>query len=410
MRVPRDKSSLSDGFQELLQTLRDFPWSATFDTLRERFAQDRLGVTAGSLTFTTTFALVPLVALALAVFTAFPMFGKLQSGLQTWLAESLVPEPIARQVVGYLTQFAGKASQLSLAGLVVLVVTGLALMLTIDKTLNQIWRVNKPRALAQRVLVYWGAITLGPLMVAISIGVASYAMSASKGWVTAVPGLWRAAFDVAQFGLVALGAAALYHFVPNTRVRWVHASVGGLFVAVALELAQRLLAFYLAKVPTYAAIYGTFATVPILLAWIFLAWLIVLFGAVVAAYLPSMLRGVKRRAGTPGWTFQLALEIMGELRGGTASAQVLARKLGVEALQLERPLQALATLGWIGELNEDERPWALLLAESKWPTQSVEPLVKELLIAHAPLAALAQAGLLSDAVVACQRPAQHAVV
>jgi membrane protein len=372
MEMPstQERHGFRETLHELLQTLRDFPWRATFDTLKERFAQDRLGVTAGSLTFTTTFALVPLVALALAVFTAFPMFGKLQTGLQSWLADSLVPEAIARQVVGYITQFAGKASQLSLAGLVVLVVTGLALMLTIDKTLNQIWRVDKPRPLAQRVLVYWGAITLGPLVVAMSIGVASYAMSASKGWVSAMPGFWRAGFDVMQFLIVAFGAAALYHFVPNTRVRWVHAWVGGLFVALALEVAQRLLAFYLAKVPTYAAIYGTFATVPILLAWIFLAWLIVLFGAVIAAYLPSMLRGVKRRSGTPGWTFQLALEVLGQLRNERASVQKLATKLGVEALQLEAPLEALSELGWIGEINDDDRSWALLLAESKWPAQT----------------------------------------
>ena len=83
------------------------PWRNALVMLRERFREDRLGVTAGSLTFTTTIALVPFITVALAVFTAFPMFGKFQDVLQKWLVESLVPDNIARQVLGYLNQFAG---------------------------------------------------------------------------------------------------------------------------------------------------------------------------------------------------------------------------------------------------------------------------------------------------------------
>src|SRR5512145_1219012 len=107
----------------LLAHLARFPWRNTALTLRERFREDRLGLTASSLTFTTIIALVPLFTVALAVFTAFPMFGKLQEVLQKWLVESLVPDNIARQVLGYLTQFAGKASRLGTVGLAVLFAT-----------------------------------------------------------------------------------------------------------------------------------------------------------------------------------------------------------------------------------------------------------------------------------------------
>ncbi|PKO60040.1 MAG: hypothetical protein CVU24_14015, partial [Betaproteobacteria bacterium HGW-Betaproteobacteria-18] len=89
--------------------LSNFPWKNTAHTLRERFREDRLGLTASSLTFTTTIALVPFVTVVLAVFTAFPMFAKFQVVLQQWLIQSLIPDNIARQVLGYLTQFAGKA-------------------------------------------------------------------------------------------------------------------------------------------------------------------------------------------------------------------------------------------------------------------------------------------------------------
>ena len=116
-------------------------WRASL-TLRERFREDRLGVTAGSLTFTTSIALVPFFTVALAIFTAFPMFAKLQLALQGWLIDSLIPDDIARQVMGYLTQFSKKANKLGIAGLTVLLITAIALVLTIDRTLNNIWRVK----------------------------------------------------------------------------------------------------------------------------------------------------------------------------------------------------------------------------------------------------------------------------
>lgn len=119
-------------------------------------------MTASSLTFTTVLALVPFFTVALALFTAFPIFSRVQIVLERWLIDSLIPETIARQVLGYLTQFASKASQLGMAGFSILVITAVALILTIDRTLNNIWRVRQLRPLGQRVLIYWAAITLGP--------------------------------------------------------------------------------------------------------------------------------------------------------------------------------------------------------------------------------------------------------
>lgn len=115
--------------------------------LLARFKEDRLGVTASSLTFTSLLALVPFFTVALALFTAFPIFGKAQKVLERWLMDSLIPETIARQVLGYLTQFASKASQAGLVGFSILMVTAIALILTIDRTLNNIWRVRQLRPL-----------------------------------------------------------------------------------------------------------------------------------------------------------------------------------------------------------------------------------------------------------------------
>ncbi|MCY7306688.1 MAG: YihY family inner membrane protein [Rhodoferax sp.] len=341
----------------IIRSLAAFPWRGTLVTLLERFREDRLGLTASSLTFTTTIALVPFITVALAVFSAFPMFGKLQFVLQKWLVESLVPDNIARQVLGYLTQFAGQASKLGTLGVLVLFATALALVLTIDRTLNNIWRVRQPRPLAQRLLVYCSAMTLGPLLLAASVTITSYAVSASKGLVGVLPGSVALLLEVIQYAMLTAGAAALYYYVPNTAVRWGHAWAGGLFVSTAMELAKKLLVLYLANVPTYSVVYGTFATLPILLVWIYLAWVIVLMGAVITAYLPSLRSGLVRRHLGAGWRFQIALQILQRLHrtpAETARGQTieqLSRACQIGHLGIEQALEALLQFDWVARIG-----------------------------------------------------------
>ena len=351
--------------------LSAFPWRSSAQALRQRFREDRLGLTASSLTFTTTIALVPLITVALAVFTAFPMFAKFQGVLQTWLIESLIPDNIARQVLGYLTQFSGKASKLGIAGLAILLTTALTLIFTIDRTLNGIWRVPRPRPFAQRVLVYWAALTLGPVLLGLSLSATSYALSASRGIVGVLPGGLGLLLDVVQFLLMAWGMAAMYYYIPNTRVRWDHAWIGGLFVSAGFEIAKKLLAVYLSKLSTYALVYGAFATLPILLIWIYLAWVIVLLGAVLVASLPSLQSALPQRQPVPGLDLQLALEALRALNQARASAArglsvaQLAGRSGVAAAHMATVLSTLRGLDWIGQLDEAQdalAPRQVLLA------------------------------------------------
>lgn len=380
--------------EALVTELSHFPWKTTAQTLRERFREDHLGLTASSLTFTTILALVPFFTVALAVFTAFPIFGKLQDALQGWLVSSLVPDSISRQVLGYLNQFAAKASGLGVAGFSILLATALALILTIDRTLNDIWRVQRLRPLGQRVLIYWAAITLGPLLMGASLALTSYVMSASGGLVKRLPDGVQLLFDSIQFVVLAGGMASLYHYVPNTPVKWRHAWTGGLFVAVCIELAKKVLAVYLGKVPTYSVVYGAFATLPILLVWIYVAWVIVLLGAVVTAYLPSLLAGVARRGTVSGWTFQLAVEVLQQLHRvrhqplkGLRPGQ-LAQLLRVDVLQLAPVLEALTVLDWVGQVNDaavdasdvPEPRYVLLAHPGATP---LAPLVQRLLLERA---------------------------
>ncbi|MEO8121844.1 MAG: YhjD/YihY/BrkB family envelope integrity protein, partial [Rhodoferax sp.] len=202
-----------------------------------------------------------------------------------------------------------------------------------------------------------------------------------------MPGGLRLILDVLQFFLLAGGMAALYRYVPNTFVRWAHAWAGGLCVAAGIELAKKVLTLYLSKVPTYSVVYGAFATVPILLVWIYVAWVIVLLGAVTTAYLPSLLTGLERRTRSHGLQFQLALETLQQLDRVRASEakgltmQQLAQRLRVDALQLEPVLEILDTLDWVGLLREElpgEAARYVLLANPD--TTPLAPLLDELLL------------------------------
>ena len=399
-RVPRPQMPSGPELKEVLhrksrrlnQRLRTFPWRNTAQVLLARFKEDRLGVTASSLTFTSLLALVPFFTVALALFTAFPIFGKVQQVLERWLMDSLIPETIARQVLGYLTQFASKASQLGLVGFSILIITAVMLILTIDRTLNNIWRVRQLRPLGQRVLIYWAAITLGPLLLGLSLVLSSYVMSASKGLVNTLPGSLRFVFDSIEFMVLAAGMAGLYHYVPNTPVRWRHALAGGVFVAVFMEVAKKVLGMYLSSVPTYSVIYGAFATLPILLIWMYVAWSIVLMGALVTAYLPTVLAGVERMTGHRGWQFELAIEVLQclakerELPHKGLYVHQLSRRLRVEAAQIQPVLQTLAQLDWVGAVQppdayaslESTEPRYVLLVDPQ--ITLAKPLVEGLLI------------------------------
>ncbi len=353
-------------WQDVRRDLARFPWRNTALTLRERFREDRLGETASSLTFTTVMALVPLFTVALAIFSALPAFANLETSVENWLIQSLVPSEIARSVLKYLHQFSSKAGQLGWLGAGVLLVTALALILTIDRKLNDIWRVRELRPFSQRVLTYWGVLTLGPLLLGGSISLTTYLFTASNG--VAAGYVWL--LDLFEYLVVVVALASLYYFVPNAKVRWSHAFIGGLLMAIGLEVVKRLLAIYIKATPTFSAVYGAFATVPILLVWLYMAWLIILFGAVMVAYLPSLLRGVSRRNDQAGWDYQLAIDILSLLHhakqptagAGVAglSADDLASALRIDALALEKPMAALTALDWVGRLDEDEPRYVLI--------------------------------------------------
>jgi membrane protein len=241
------------------------------------------------------------------------------------------------------------------------------------------------------MLIYWAAITVGPLLLGASLTITSYVLTASREVVNGLPGGLRVLLDTLEYGLVAAAMAATYRYVPNTQVKWTHAWVGGLFAAAGIEVAKKLLAIYLGLVPTYSVVYGAFATVPILLVWIYLAWVMVLLGAVTAAYLPSLLSGVQRRFLANGWQFQLALEVLQQLQQARVQAEKglslseLSAHLRVDPLYLEPVIDNLIALDWVGEISEPEsRRGArhVLLADPQ--STLLAPLAQRLLLRREP--------------------------
>jgi len=249
--------------------------------------QSRLVQVAASLTFSSVLALVPLLAVVLAVLTAFPLFGQMRESIEQDLAKSLLPVPYAQTILRYLSDFAAKAAGVGALGLVFLGLTALTMILTVDRILNDIWQVHLRRPLARRLLVYWAVLSVGPVLLAISLSLTSYVVSLSDPHLARWGSGMRSLLQFVPPVIAAAAYSTIYALVPNRAVQWRHAITGGLVTAVADELMSRAFAAYVIH-GSFLSIYGAFAAVPIFLTWIYLSWLSFLFGAVIAATLPRL--------------------------------------------------------------------------------------------------------------------------
>ncbi len=328
-----------------------------------RSGEQRIAQVAGSLTFTTVLSLVPLVAVALALFTAFPMFAEMRTAVQTFMFENLMPEHTSGAVLKYMNQFASKANRLTLVGLLFLMVTAIAMLLTMDRALNNIWLVKKRRSMTHRVLVYWAVLTLGPFILAASLWVTSYLAGMSGGLIKSLPGPLRVVLELLPVGLTGVAYAALYTVVPNRLVQRHDALIGGFVAALLFELTKQGFALYITKFPTYTAVYGAFAAVPIFFLWIYLSWLVILFGATVTAILPMLRDGRWERKYRPGTDFADALALLHQLHLPSRQPQPghtvdqLCNILVINPYDAERLLHQLRHLGYVTQNTDTPARW-----------------------------------------------------
>lgn len=359
-------------------------WREVILSSAQRLSQVDAFDLAGSLTFTTVLAIVPLLAVALALFTAFPQFHDFSDALQAFLTNSLMPPVISDNVMSYLNDFAKQASRLTAIGGSFLVLTVLLLILSVDKALNDIWRVTKPRGIGQRLLVYWALLTLGPIMTGASLWATALVARESFGVISQMPELLEFTLKVSPFFVSAAGFAALFIIVPNTKVTPRDAMLGGLLVAALLEIMKLGFAFYVSQVSTYTMIYGAFAALPVFLIWVYLSWLSVLFGAIVAANLPYFRHVRARGPKQSNDAFNEALGILRLLDQSRAqsapglSIQLLSDSLDLTEDQVEKSLASLQDLGWVAPAQVRKREvWVLVCNPS---ATSINPLIKRLLV------------------------------
>lgn len=328
-----------------------------------RAEEDRLLQVASSLTFTTLLSLVPLITIAAASIAAFPAFSGIATDFKIFLLTTMVPETAGKVITVYMEQFADAAAKLTAVGTAFLAVTAMMLVHTIFDAFNMIWRVKRRRPLAQRVMIYWTILTLGPLLVGLSISLTSWVVSASLGVTAQVPAIGELVLRIAPVVLSTLAFTLMFVAVPNRHVPWRHALLGGLLAAAAFEAMKRGFAFYIAHFPTQELIYGAFASIPIFLLWIYFSWLAILLGAVIAASLSAWPLGGGRGEAAPGERFRQGLGVLKALhdsmRGGEVlTALELGRRLRLGFEEVEEVLGRLAGAGWVRKLAGEG--WALV--------------------------------------------------
>jgi membrane protein len=340
---------------------------------KRRAADVRMAQVAGSLTFTTILSIVPVFAVALALFTAFPLFAQFRGELENFLLKVL-PGQISDTVLRYINEFAAKATRLTAVGLLFLGLTALSMIITVDRVLNDIWRVRDRRPLAQRVLIYWAIITLGPILIGASLSASSYLWGLSADAVRQLPALVRSVLDYAPVLISWLAYSALYVFVPNRRVAWRDALIGGFIAAMLAEVLKTSFGVFVSR-GVARSMYGAFAALPLFLVWAYLSWYVLLFGAAIAATLPRLRATRFTDEARAGNSFVTAVALLKTLfdarRAGDPAIPTgeLAQRVRTAPDETELLLESMETLGYVRRLaasrrgKQREHDW-LLTADS----------------------------------------------
>ncbi|HEY7906676.1 MAG TPA: YihY family inner membrane protein [Wenzhouxiangella sp.] len=343
--------------------------------LWRHFLEDRCFEAAGSLSYKTLIAIVPLLAVVIGIVSSFGVFADWIGQVESYIFTHFVPAK-GDEVQAYINEFIGRTAGLTASGSVFLIVISVLLMGTIERTFNRIWRVRHQRSWLNRVVMYWAVLTLGPMLVGASLVLSSYLAFVSgfapEALQHAVGALW---VTLAPFMIAWAGFALVFVLVPHRRVLVRHALIGAFLSAVLFELAKGLFVFYLGYSTTYQHLYGALATVPIFLLWIYILWVVVLLGASLSAALTTFHVGGLEWSWSKRFEFPLLLRILHHLW----AAQLKGNALSVEALNLKEPgathhqIQGLVALLYgqgIVRFDEDDR---LILAADldEWSVDSL---------------------------------------
>ena len=331
-------------------------------TVVRRFSQDRVLVAASSLSYTSLLAIVPLFAIAFSVMMAFPVFDGMTAQLLNIVLSYAAPH-IGGELENYVDRFVSNTSQLTVLGVIWLAVTAVMLLSTIESAFNAIWRVEKSRPIAMRLLAYWTTLTLGPLLMGagLSLSTVAFAMNNFQTLGVDLGFIREFGLRLMPFLFAAGGFTILYLALPNRRVKFRYAFLGAAVASVMFELLKSGFGFYLSHAGTFESVYGSLAALPVFLIWMYLVWAVVLFGAIVAATRPEWLAA--RRAEefgplTPARALLRALQVIGKLLqagrdGETVSEQGLLDVTGGDGAGLGAVLARMEESGILARTEED---------------------------------------------------------
>ena len=330
-----------------------------------RFFADGLGQAAGALTFSTLLAMVPLLVIAFAVLSGFSVFDPVKLRLEALLLSILVPE-VSSEIKSYLANFTRNASNLTEAGIVAVPITAVLLLSTIETTLNRVWRVDKPRPLMTRLLVFWALLTFGPLLLGVSFTLTTNAMSSVQVWAKNADYVQSLALSSNWLQIIlavltqSVGFSLLYIVVPARRVRIRDAAIGGVFAGLGFQVLRWVFNTFLTSATTYTTIYGAVAVVPIFLIWMYLSWTVIILGAVLSASFPDWWRRRDPLTGlrlSPAEKLEVAVALLSVLRRKSEQGGAITHDQLAEAIPLQERepiIGALQNVGYIVE-TEDER-------------------------------------------------------
>jgi len=316
-----------------------------------RFTDDQCFEAAGALSYTTIFALVPLFTVALSVFASFPEFSRFSEGITDFVFRHFVPAS-GIEIESHIREFVTKASHLTAVGTVALLVSGLLLMTSIEHAFNRIWRVVTPHRALGRFIVFWTSLTLGPMLVGAGLALSSALLGVPLFSDLAARFQLEVLLLQAMPFLVSLTAATLaYLILPHCPVRLRHAVIGGLFAAVAFEIAKSAFAEFVSQFATYQQIYGAVAFIPVFLLWIYVSWVVVLLGASLTAALGAFKHEAHKFELPARERFPALLRLLGRLR----DAQLQGVGLSLTELSSSLPDVPEATIAELLGLLEFER-------------------------------------------------------
>ncbi len=283
------------------------PFTSIFNIVTSaayKFWYDDLFSRASSLAYTTLFSLLPLATITFAVFRGFDIDdGQLERILGTVLPpnEDELLTNLKSQVFLYLREFGESVRALSTVGIGIVITSGILLLNTIESALNVIWRVTAEFSIIGKIISFWAVLTLGPLLIVTSVyWWTRFSMTgADDGFYSPYFGLAGVLLPTAA---IWAALTLMYYKMPATTVRLKDAALGALFAAVLFEFTKRGFAAYISISTTYKLFYGVLVTIPLFLFWLYITWVVVLFGAEIAYQSGSikMLRGLRKYASELG--------------------------------------------------------------------------------------------------------------